>query len=292
MSATLGPMQPFSNPNPSYHAWTPARPSPLSPRRASSSFNMTATTQIQQPQLQSQSQSQSQTQIHSPSSLFTFSPAPSTSSTRNSSNSEPDSSRTTTHSRTSPNYANRYKAQISNPFSNRTRSALTSTSTPASTSTTPSTRTIRRNVFLNRVKQDRDSGRFENRAEQLLFLEGIAEQKEWDELMRRRAQRIESTSDYDDGYGLDEEDFEGEDPESEFRVLDEYLEQERALEMETEMLEPETDTMFDFSNAGQYQEPMRRGGTANSSFSDNEYDDLFMDLVDGPSQDMDMDMSG
>jgi len=64
---------------------------------------------------------------------------------------------------------------------------------------------------------------------------------------------------------------------SEVQALDEYLEQEHALEMQ--LLEQ----MHPAQNITR--------GNASSSFSDDEYDDIFMDLAD-PSAPRDIDMSG
>jgi hypothetical protein len=64
---------------------------------------------------------------------------------------------------------------------------------------------------------------------------------------------------------------------AEGQALDEYLEQEYALEMDfLERIQPAQNSVQ---------------GIAASSFSDDEYDDIFMDLAD-PSPPQDMDMSG
>jgi hypothetical protein len=73
----------------------------------------------------------------------------------------------------------------------------------------------------------------------------------------------------DSGLGLTED--------AEIQALNEYLEQEHALEMDLlERIQPAQNDMQ---------------GTAPSSFSDDEYDDIFMDLAE-PSPPQDMDMSG
>jgi hypothetical protein len=110
------------------------------------------------------------TQAHN----FHFSTENTNSTTTATTKSSPFSSR----SRSSPTYAQRYAA-LSNPLSNASRTYATSTS--------PSARNTRRAVFLNRIKAGRDAERFENRGEQLMMMEHVAEQKQWGELMRRRA---------------------------------------------------------------------------------------------------------
>lgn len=177
-------------------------------------------------------------------------------------------------------------------------------------------------MFLNRVKRDRDDGRFGDRGEQLVLMEHVAEEKRWGEVMRRRAEEMmgvveeEEEEGYANGYGmsnflpalrwlmmrvltntyLDDVDA---------YALDEYL-QEQAAEMErleclSQQPQPQQHHHHGVFDSGA---PAGRGnGGMNISFSDEEeYDDLFMDLAGhdgGPdipgssgvfahSQDMDM----
>ncbi|RAK76243.1 uncharacterized protein BO72DRAFT_449028 [Aspergillus fijiensis CBS 313.89] len=176
-------------------------------------------------------------------------------------------------------FATRYAAQIANPLAN---AAARSTRPYTGTSASPAARTTRRNAFLNRVKRDRADGRFENRGEQLVLLEHVAEQKRWGEAMRRSA-----VSEF--GLGLDglveeeevERDDEGESEGAEMDALDHYLlEQERGAFAAEEM-----------GVERRYDAP----GSGSGSFSDEDYDDIFMDLVGGTgmeefahSQEMDM----
>ncbi|KAL2868234.1 uncharacterized protein BJX67DRAFT_380055 [Aspergillus lucknowensis] len=263
MFTALAPMQPSPNPSLSYYPWTPTRPSPLSPRQLSPSSSAMITTPTQQPQVKT----------GSPSSSFTFFPSPASPPSRNDPNGNfsPESNSlntntTATATATTPSkYANRYTATISKPLlSHSTKRTFT-------TSASASARCARRNAFLNRVKQDRNNGRFEARAEHLAFMEGVAEQREWVEDMRRKAEDIERNLDPD--FEMDGEGFDGD--EEEIRELDEYLEQEHALEMEfLERMEP--------PQGG-------RPGAAVSSFSDDEYDDIFTSLSShDPPLDMDM----
>ena len=104
-----------------------------------------------------------------------------------------------------------------------------------------------------------------------MLLEHAEERKAWGEEMRRRAEGIVR------GFGLDDSpegnfDYEGEwnggDDEAE---LDEYIRQE--MDMEAALLESTPNE----ERQGQGQEQ----DAARSSFSDDEYEDIFMDLADG-----------
>ncbi|KAL4918537.1 hypothetical protein BDW62DRAFT_62613 [Aspergillus aurantiobrunneus] len=268
MLAALAPMEQV--PNPSHYPWTPARPSPLSPRRQSSSATAFTTTTTPSP---------NQPQFQSPTSIFSFSPSPSPSQIK--AETTTTSSRSNTNTHTNPNaisptptYASRYKTAISNPLlSHSSKRNFTSSASPRA-------RSVRRNAFLNRVKQDRESGRFEARADQLAYMEDIAEQKEWAEEMRLRAEEIQSRF----GLGIDEEE-EGEEyegaheDEADAQALDCFIEQERR---EMELL----DRMESAGHLPYENEPRQSDGT--SSFSDEEYDDIFMDLMDRGPEDMDM----
>ncbi|KAL2796859.1 hypothetical protein BJX66DRAFT_124844 [Aspergillus keveii] len=265
MLATLAPMQQTPNPEPSHYPWTPTRPSPLSPRRSSlSQNNMITTSPIQQAQPQLQSQA--------PPCLFTFYPSPASSPSRGPFDTPatflPKATATTTTTTSSPDYATRYTTTISKHLlSHSTKRTFTASNTPAA-------RSARRNAFLSRVKQERDNGKFESRVEQLAFMESIAEQREWNESMRRKAEEIEAELPWEAGLD-DEQGVYSED--AEIQALNEYLEQEHALEMDLlERIQPAQNNMQ---------------GTAPSSFSDDEYDDIFMDLAE-PSPPQDMDMSG
>lgn len=106
------------------------------------------------------------------------------------------------------------------------------------------------------MKRERDEGRFENRADQFMRLEYVEERKRWGEEMRRRADGIV------EGFGLDgsepgdgmEWEGEGECEEPDSRALDEYI--SRELDENREQMQTEA-----------------------GSFSDDEYDSLFMDLA-------------
>lgn len=98
------------------------------------------------------------------------------------------------------NYAQRYATTIANPLSSviSPNTPITTTNnysnatraTRTSGGTSPTARAHRRTLFLNRIKQDRDAGRFEARGEQLVLMEDAAEEKRRRESMGRRAERI------------------------------------------------------------------------------------------------------
>lgn len=44
-----------------------------------------------------------------------------------------------------------------------------------------------RKMFMNRVKNERDSGRFEARGEQMMMMEHLADKRRWEESMARDA---------------------------------------------------------------------------------------------------------
>jgi len=149
-----------------YHNYAPMRSSPLSPssnRKMSSSqpqFFQFATQRHQHqssppPTPQSHFQFQFQTQQTT---LLT----PPASNTKQST------------------YAHRYTTQTANPLSSIRRT----------TGTSPAARAQRRNLFLNKIKEDRDAGRFEARGEQLVLMEDLKEERQWRESMGRRAERI------------------------------------------------------------------------------------------------------
>ncbi|PYH93267.1 hypothetical protein BO71DRAFT_420183 [Aspergillus ellipticus CBS 707.79] len=253
-------------------SFTPTRPSPLSPRRSPSTpladpqppqfnFSSPLTTPLRTPFTSaSVSPEHHQQQPQQPQQpTFTFS----------------------SRSKSSPTYAQRYASTIANPMAKHT---------------SPSTR---RSLFLNRVKREREDGRFENRGEQLVLMEHVAEEKQWGEAMRRRAERLLLG-----GIGEEEEMDEGGDYEDvDVHALDEYLQQEQAAEMDLLNMNSaaQNNNLYQQTQPQQQQQQQQQqiGYTdPSTSFNDEEYDDLFMDLA-GPegssqghqfahSQDMDM----
>ena len=47
-----------------------------------------------------------------------------------------------------------------------------------------------RKMFINRVKNERDSGRFEARGEQMMMMEHLADKRKWEESMARDAGNV------------------------------------------------------------------------------------------------------
>lgn len=52
-------------------------------------------------------------------------------------------------------------------------------------------------MFLNRVRNDRDEGRFEARGEQMMHMEHLADRRRWEESMAREGEVAE--------YGIEDE---------------------------------------------------------------------------------------
>ncbi|EAW09672.1 uncharacterized protein ACLA_038870 [Aspergillus clavatus NRRL 1] len=283
MFATIPPVQPSSFQGPCSY-FSPTHSSPLSPRSSTLAASRPMDSFASIHRASDTNRAGSETHQTFNFSLFTDNGSTITNTNINNATTSPNT--LSSRSRSSPSYAQRY-ATISNPLSNATRSY--------STSTSPSARTARRNMFLNRIKQDRDAGRFENRGEQMMMMECVAEQKQWEELMRRRADGLVW------GYALDEEVGDGEMErldEVDVHALDEYVSEEQA--METALLENMPMQMYQSQEQGREQGQAGRAPAGNmagfhdtgASFSDEEeYDDIFMDLADQGPQGQDMDMS-
>ncbi|KAJ5692813.1 hypothetical protein N7462_002236 [Penicillium macrosclerotiorum] len=155
---------------------------------------------------------------------------------------------------TRPRYADRYVSEIANPMKTTTSLARSKT----------------RKMFLNRIRQDRDTGRFEARGEQMMMAEHLADKRRWEECMAREADGAMHGVDAD----LEEDNMLPD--EADVRALDEYVLQEQAMEMAMQ------ENLGSGSNA-HHQQPTE----PNVSFSDEDYDDIFMGLSD-TNQDMDM----
>ncbi|CAI7571606.1 unnamed protein product [Penicillium pancosmium] len=147
-----------------------------------------------------------------------------------------------------PKFSDRYSAQIANPMKNTTSLARSKT----------------RKMFLNRVKNERDSGRFEARGEQMMMAEHMADKRKWEESMTRDVDSMTQGLEFEDDNMLPEQD-------ADMQALDEFVSQEEAMEMAL-------------------QESAVSQPGMNTSFSDDDYDDIFMALPD-PAQSQDMDMS-
>lgn len=131
--------------------------------------------------------------------------------------------------------------------------------------TTSLARSKTRKMFLNRVKNERDSGRFEARGEQMMMAEHMADRRKWEESMTRDVNSMTQ--------GLEFEDDMLPDQDADMQALNEFVSQEEAMEMALR------------ESAGSRSQP-----GMNTSFSDDDYDDIFMTLPD-PAQSQDMDTS-
>jgi hypothetical protein len=154
-----------------------------------------------------------------------------------------------------PKYSERYATQIANPM--KTSNSLVRSKT--------------RKMFMNRVKNERDSGRFEARGEQMMMMEHLADKRKWEESMARDAGSVMP-------------DFEGEDDnmlpdEADMYALNEFISEEEAMQMAMQ------ETLRQDGQQHQYQ------AQPNPSFSDDEYDDIFMTISDPAKSNQDMDMS-
>lgn len=180
-------------------------------------------------------------------------------------------------------YGQRYISRISNPLSNIFRSG----SSPSSS--LPVRNAKRRDAFLNRVKRDRDAERFEARGEQLMMMEYLSEEKKWKAAMQKDADRLFQQY---NKYGAEEEQ-EGAMSDVDQYVLEEYLSEDQELDR----VLIENQSGFQSPNFS----PIRAVAISphsdrSSIYSDEEYDDIFMDLLSQdkktwqpqPSQEMDM----
>ena len=153
-------------------------------------------------------------------------------------------------------------------------------------------------MFLNRVRNDRDEGRFEARGEQMMHMEHLADRRRWEESMAREGEvaeyGIEDEEDdmlpgmflgflfFDFGIGLllimmsDDAD-----------ALDEFLSQEEAMEMALRESQAQAQAQSQpCAQSGFGRVDQLRNGD-DVPFSDDDYDDIFMGLQE-QSQDMDM----
>ncbi|OGE50688.1 hypothetical protein PENARI_c016G01821 [Penicillium arizonense] len=181
-------------------------------------------------------------------------------------NTSPSPLSPTTPTRTSskPKFEARYASTIANPLKNAPSLARSKT----------------RKMFLNRVRNERDSGRFEARGEQMMRMECLADRRRWEESMAADGEVM--------GLEFDGE-FEGEGEDDmlpdEADALDEFISQEEAMEMALRETQGVAAPLLGRVDS-------LRGDGSRVPFSDDEYDDIFMGLSDsqfgnGP-QDMDM----
>ncbi|KAJ5953233.1 hypothetical protein N7454_000129 [Penicillium verhagenii] len=261
MFATQSPSTPFRQTS----HYTPTRPSPLGPRtsniatppwtmgspsRAAPAHQKPAGAQencfapISFPTFAPHSDTQRQTEHHSSPSTNIF--GASTPLNFFPAQSNPMSPTSPSPSTRSTKFADRYTAQVANPM--KSSAALARSKT--------------RKMFMNRVRNERDEGRFEARGEQMMHADYLADKRKWEASMARDLDvSIQAEAEEDDML-----------PDEDTRAFDEYVSQQEAMEMALN----------------------QTGDQPNCSFSDDEYDDIFMSLPehalsqDNECQDMDM----
>ncbi|CRL17774.1 unnamed protein product [Penicillium camemberti] len=276
MFATQSPQTPFRKTH-----YSPTRPSPLSKHTTTPPlWNMSPTRSIQ-----SASQSTAPNPFSNPPPIFNIQTEPIARHTQNHHspipmqfNASASASTTPTSSsnpffiqpqtpaspssptRQKPKYEARYASTIANPLQGATGLARSKT----------------RKMFLNRVRHERDDGRFEARGEQMMRMEHLADRRRWEESMARDGEGVVG------GFEGDEDDMLPDDAD----LLDEFISQEEAMEMA--LMETHSGV------------PARVGDLRSNGpgvlFSDDEYDDIFMGLPEPlgnqcESQSQDMDMS-
>ncbi|KAJ5326957.1 uncharacterized protein N7506_010059 [Penicillium brevicompactum] len=134
-----------------------------------------------------------------------------------------------------------------------------------------------RKMFLNRVRNDRDEGRFEARGEQMMHMEHLADRRRWEESMAREGEVAE--------YGIEDE--EDDMLPDDADALDEFLSQEEAMEMALRESQAQAQAQSQpCAQSGFGRVDQLRNGN-DVPFSDDDYDDIFMGLQE-QSQDMDM----
>ncbi|KAJ5944118.1 hypothetical protein N7516_004286 [Penicillium verrucosum] len=255
MFATQSPQTPFRKPH-----YSPTRPSPLSKHTTTPPlWNMSPTHSIQ-----SASQSTAPNPFSNPPPIFNIQTEPIARHTSNHHspipmqfNAHKPPASPTSPTRAKPKYEARYASTIANPLQGAAGLARSKT----------------RKMFLNRVRHERDDGRFEARGEQMMRMEHLADRRRWEESMARDGEGVVG------GFEGDEDDMLPDDADA----LDEFISQEEAMEMALR----ETQSGV----------PARVGDLRSNGpgvlFSDDDYDDIFMGLSEPPgapceSQDMDM----
>jgi hypothetical protein len=200
-------------------------------------------------------------------------------------------------------YEQRYKSGLSSNPLNKIFGESGSSSRPTVRAATTAAK--HRELFLNKVKRDRDAGRFNARGEQMMRMECLSEQRKWGETMRRDAEGL--FRQYHDHLEEEVEEKE-EDMDPDQYILDEFLSQEQ--QEVNEALLQNVIPGFEHQDLPQQQHPSDNSAIMSSpthrsdrssfygSDDDINYDDIFGDLQDddhiwrSQSQNMDMDMSG
>ena len=146
-------------------------------------------------------------------------------------------------------------------------------------------------MYLNRIRRDRQDGRFEERGEQIMRMEYVAERQKWDERMKRDADRLFAVDldavvdDEGDGLAFSADVDADADADADMRALDEYISAEQAVDSR---VQDQHQSLDQGSGQSRYLDD-------GASYSDEEYEDIFMDLPDpvqrDPGPDLNMDVS-
>ncbi|KAL1973964.1 hypothetical protein VTN31DRAFT_5524 [Thermomyces dupontii] len=145
-----------------------------------------------------------------------------------------------------------------------------------------------RELFLNRVKHDRDTDRYNQRGEQLLMLEHINEQRQWVEKMRRSADNVFREYRLEE---LDPEQIEEDDDSNQINP------DESMLDRDYDLTPPEDpEVQLPERGAGQLTtSTFVERDEQESLYSDGvDYDEIFLNLINGKQDSIsgDVDMSG
>lgn len=145
-----------------------------------------------------------------------------------------------------------------------------------------------RELFLNRVKRDRDTDRYNQRGEQLLMLEHVSEQRRWAERMRASAENVFRE------YRLEELDPEQIEEDNDCNQIDP---DEFMLDHDYDLAPPEdTDLQLPERGAGQPSTSAAvERDDQESLYSDGvDYDEIFLNLMNDRQDSVsgDVDMSG
>jgi hypothetical protein len=253
------PFQLFQQQSPHFHTpWMPASPSPLGscnaniPRAAifsskmggSGTNNQTATTTGKENHIEGNTQN-----------LFS----------NNNSSSSTSSPRQST-------FEQRFKSASSRPFARIFGSSSSEDGTAASARANK-----HRALFLNKVKQGRETSRFNARGESVMMMEHLSEQKDWRETMQRKADAIYQQ------YHLEEGEMSGDDD-----VVD--CEQ-YALEMQEQEMDALLENMpadNNNNNKNGLTSPAKSVRSFCGDDEDAELEGLFDQFTGDYSQDMDM----
>jgi hypothetical protein len=226
----------------------PPSPSPLGLRNANAIFPTMNARETEDNNLKFRGFTDQENSSANTSKLFSFSP------TNNTTNHPPPKQST---------FEARFRKSggSNNPFTKIFGSSASSSSSDSNGNATK-----HRQLFLNKVKQNRDNARFNSRGETLMMMEYHSEQQSWDERMRRRADNI-----YQQDYLLEDEE-EEEEQEIPDNGNGNYHDESALAQF---LMQEEEQDRYVLS-------PTKSVRSDRSSFcgDDGDYDDIFMELVD------------